>query len=72
MCVESRIRTIYDTLTKIGTSDHTSMTALQRETVFSKVVNTLDNLPIAKGNIHWKLRFRDYHCKQDKVGQEQF
>ena len=26
------------------------MTALQWETLFSKVVNTLDNLPIAKGN----------------------
>ena len=48
--VERRIRTIHDTLTKIGTSEHTSMTALQWETLFSKVVNTLDNLPIAKGN----------------------
>ena len=26
------------------------MTALQWETLFSKVLNTLDNLPIAKGN----------------------
>ena len=26
------------------------MTVLQWETLFSKVVNTLDNLPIAKGN----------------------
>ena len=26
------------------------MTALQWETLFSKVVNTLDNLPVAKGN----------------------
>ena len=26
------------------------MTALQWETLFSKIVNTLDNLPIAKGN----------------------
>ena len=48
--VERRIRTICDTLTKIGTSEHVSMTALQWETLFSKVVNTLHNLPIAKGN----------------------
>ena len=48
--VEWRIRTIRDTLIKVGTSDHTSMTALQWVTVFSKAVNTLDNLPIAKGN----------------------
>ena len=27
-----------------------TMTALQWEPLFSKVVNTLDNLPIAKGN----------------------
>ena len=48
--VERRIRTIRDTLVKIGTSEHASMTALQWETLFSKVVNALDNLPIAKGN----------------------
>ena len=48
--VERRIRTICDTLIKVGTSEHTSMTALQWETLFSKVVNTLDKLPIAKGN----------------------
>ena len=48
--VERRIRTIRDTLVKIGTSEHASMTALQWETLFSKVVNALDNLPIARGN----------------------
>ena len=48
--VKRRIRTIRDNLIKVGTSEHTSMTALQWETLFSKVVNTLDNLPIAKGN----------------------
>ena len=48
--VERQIRMICDTLTKVGISEHTSMTALQWETLFSKVVNTLDNLPIAKGN----------------------
>ena len=48
--VERRIRTTRDTLTKIRTLEHISMTALQWETLFSKVVNTLDNLPIAKGN----------------------
>ena len=48
--VEQRIRTICDTLTKVGTSEHTSMTALQWETLFSKAVYALDNLPIAKGN----------------------
>ena len=41
---------ICDTLTKIGTLEHTSMTVLQWETLFSKVVNTLDKLPIANGN----------------------
>ena len=40
---------ICDTLTKVGILEHTSMTALQWETLFSKVVNTLDNLPIANG-----------------------
>ena len=35
---------------KIGTSEHESMTALQWETLFSKVVTALDNLPIARGN----------------------
>ena len=44
--VEWRIRTILDTLIKVGTSEHVSMTALQWETLFSKI----DNLPIAKGN----------------------
>ena len=49
--IEQRIRTICDTLLiKVGTWEHTSMTVLQWETLFSKVVNTLDNLPIAKGN----------------------
>ena len=48
--VELRIRMICDTLTKVDISEHTSLTALQWETLFSKVVNTLDNLPIAKGN----------------------
>ena len=41
---------IGDTLIKVGTSEHTFMTALQWKTLFSKVVNTLNNLPIAKGN----------------------
>ena len=35
---------------KVGTAEHTSMTALQWETLISKVVNALDNLHIAKGN----------------------
>ena len=48
--VERRIRTIRDTLTKVGISEHISMTTLQWETLFSMVVNTLENLPIAKGN----------------------
>ena len=48
--VERRIRMICDTLIKVGTSEHTPMTTLQWENLFSKVVNALDNLPIAKGN----------------------
>ena len=48
--MERRIRTISDTLIKVGMSEHTSMTALQWETLFSKVVNALDNLSIAIGN----------------------
>ena len=47
---ERRIRTIRDTLIKVGTLEHISMTVFQWETLFSKIVNTLDNLPIAKGN----------------------
>ena len=49
-CVERRIRTIRDTLTKIGISEHVSITALQWETLFSKVDKTLDNLTIPKGH----------------------
>ena len=45
--VEQRIR---DTLIMVGTSEHVSLTSLQWETLFSKIVNTLDNLPIANGN----------------------
>ena len=48
--VQRRVQTICGTLIKIGTRDHIFMTALQWVTLFSKVVNKLDNLPIAKGN----------------------
>ena len=37
--VERRIRTICDTLIKVGTLEQASMTALQWETLFNKIVN---------------------------------
>ena len=48
--VERRIRHIRDTLK--STADHhtTAQTALQWETLFAKVANTINDLPIAKGN----------------------
>ena len=36
--VECRIRTIHDTLVKVGTSEHTSMTALQWGSLFSNFI----------------------------------
>ena len=48
--VERRIKAIRDTLEKVGVNVHSPLSVLQWETVFAKVANALDDLPIATGN----------------------
>ena len=48
--VERRIKTIRDTLAKMGEGTTVPQTSLQWETVFAKIANTINDLPIAKGD----------------------
>ena len=48
--VERRIGLIRSMLEKMGVHKTSPMTCVQWETLFAKVANTLDNLPLAKGN----------------------
>ena len=48
--VERKIGIIRSTLEKTGIKSTTPKTALQWETVFCKIANTVDDLPLAKGN----------------------
>ena len=48
--VERRIGVIRSTLERLGIKTTSPMTALQWETVFSKIASKLDDLPLAKGN----------------------
>ena len=48
--VESKIKIVRETLDRIGELNDLPQTAIQWETLFSKVANTIDNTPIAKGN----------------------
>jgi len=48
--VERRIRTVKDLIERMGIQISNPMTAIQWETLFSKVASTLDDLPIARGD----------------------
>ena len=48
--VERRIRLIRDMLERLTAGGTLSMTALQWQSMFATVANTIDNLPLAKGN----------------------
>ena len=48
--VERKIKSLRESLEKMGVSTHHPQTVLQWETLFSKIANTVDNLPLAKGN----------------------
>ena len=48
--VECKIRSLRESLEKMGVYTNHPQTVLQWETLFSKIVNTVDNLPMAKGN----------------------
>ena len=51
MRVEQRIRTLRESLEKISVSGTHPKTALQWETLLALISNTVDNVPIAKGNV---------------------
>ena len=46
--VEAKVKLLRSMLDKLTISDHSSMTALQWETLFAKISNMLDDLPLAK------------------------
>ena len=48
--VECKIKSLRESLEKMGVSTNHPQTVLQWETLFSKLANTVDNLPMAKGN----------------------
>ena len=48
--VERRIRQIRDTLKSTADQHATAQTALEWETLFAKIANAINDLPIAKGN----------------------
>ena len=49
--VERKIRSLRKSLEKMGVNTNHPQTVLQWETLFSKIANTVDNLPMAKGNM---------------------
>ena len=48
--VERRIRVLRETMEKLGMDSSYPMTCLQWDTLISRISNTIDNLPLAKGN----------------------
>ena len=48
--VEKRIRALRESLEKLGVNTTVPMTCMQWYTLFSRISNTLDNLPIARGD----------------------
>ena len=48
--VERRIRMLRETMEKLGVETSVPMTALQWDTLFSRISNSIDNLPIARGD----------------------
>ena len=49
--VERKIRSLRKSLEKMGVNTNHPQTVLQWETLFSKIANTVDNLPMAKENM---------------------
>ena len=49
--VERKIRSLKESLKKMGINTNHPQTVLQWETLFSKIANTVDNLPMAKGKL---------------------
>ena len=47
--VEHKIRSLRESLERMGVNTSQTQTVLQWETLFSKIANTVDNLPMAKG-----------------------
>ena len=48
--VECKIRSLRESLEKMGINTNHPQTVIQWETLFSKIANTVDNLPMTKGN----------------------
>ena len=48
--VERRIRVLRETLEKLGVDVATPMTCMQWDTLFSRISNSIDNLPLARGD----------------------
>ena len=48
--VERRIHALRESLEKLGVNTTVPMTCMQWETLFSRISNALDNLPLARGN----------------------
>ena len=48
--VERRIRVLWETMEKLGVDSSSPMTCLQWDTLFSRISNAIDNLPLARGN----------------------
>ena len=48
--VERKIRSLRESLEKMGVNTNHPQTVLQWETLFVKIANTVDNLPMAKGD----------------------
>ena len=48
--VERRIRVLRETMEKMGVNNSHPMTCLQWDTLFSRISNSIDNLPLALGN----------------------
>ena len=48
--VERRIRVLRESMEKLGVDSSKPMTCLQWDTLFSRISNAVDNLPLARGN----------------------
>ena len=48
--IELMIRSLRESLEKMGVNTNHPQTVLQWETLFAKIANTIDNLPMAKGD----------------------
>ena len=55
--MERRIRALRETMEKLGVDTAVPMTCLQWDTLFARISNTIDNLPIARGDASNELNF---------------